>query len=496
MFFQEHIHENKDESRSSTPPLIDRKAKRYGQFDTDSDFEYIPKKSKQIESDDDNEDQQDDLTNRFGRILSDRSDKKMTPKVKSADCKMKDAKRVKPHKKEMHRKRHEEGDDSDNGNEDDLPDSIDSNDEEFRPSASFKNKTARIKSSGNNHNHNSTKLKERKSDVGAKSKKKAQVKTKAKAGRKSHDHLKQKKKVIGTGRSKKERNDKGRHQEKKELKEEDNFIKQCLGPACVNMAVKGSKYCCEECGLRLARTRILTILPDRIGQWKMHACKADELSQRELDQVRTQQLTAKRELEELDEKQAELEAIIDESKRVRQLNEAELGLDSEANEADVELSLYCVTCGHEVSYKNALRHMERCFNKFESQTSFGSVFKTKTEGVFCDYYNASAKTYCKRLKVLCPEHSKESGRAADDEVCGAPLTANCFEFRGDFCRMLKKKCLKHHCWEKLRRAELDMQRVNLWLKMDELFEQEQKIRFQMANRGGVIGLLLHQTSVF
>jgi hypothetical protein len=33
--------------------------------------------------------------------------------------------------------------------------------------------------------------------------------------------------------------------------------------------------------------------------------------------------------------------------------------------------------------------METCFNKFESQTSFGSMYKTRIEGyqMFCDFYN-------------------------------------------------------------------------------------------------------------
>ena len=57
----------------------------------------------------------------------------------------------------------------------------------------------------------------------------------------------------------------------------------------------------------------------------------------------------------------------------------------------------------------------RCFTRlvswfqFESQTSFGSHYKTRIEGdsMFCDFYNAQQRTYCKRLKVLCPEHLKE-----------------------------------------------------------------------------------------
>ena len=27
--------------------------------------------------------------------------------------------------------------------------------------------------------------------------------------------------------------------------------------------------------------------------------------------------------------------------------------------------------------------------------------------LFCDFYNSQQGTYCKRLRVLCPEHTKE-----------------------------------------------------------------------------------------
>ena len=49
----------------------------------------------------------------------------------------------------------------------------------------------------------------------------------------------------------------------------------------------------------------------------------------------------------------------------------------------------CITCGKEVASRTAIKHMETCFNKFESQTSFGSLYKTKIEGyqMFCDFYN-------------------------------------------------------------------------------------------------------------
>lgn len=45
------------------------------------------------------------------------------------------------------------------------------------------------------------------------------------------------------------------------------------------------------------------------------------------------------------------------------------------------------------------------------------------------------------------------------DVCGCPLVTNVFEETGDFCRASKRTCLKHYCWEKLRRAEIDLQRI-------------------------------------
>ena len=57
----------------------------------------------------------------------------------------------------------------------------------------------------------------------------------------------------------------------------------------------------------------------------------------------------------------------------------------------------------------------------------------------------------------------------------------------------KKTCHIHHLWEKLRRAELDMERVKQWMKVDELMEQERQLTASMRSRAGVLGLMLHST---
>lgn len=74
--------------------------------------------------------------------------------------------------------------------------------------------------------------------------------------------------------------------------------------------------------------------------------------------------------------------------------------------------------------------------------------------MFCDFYNPVNRTYCKRLRVLCPEHCKDP-KISEHDVCGCPLVTNVFSPTGEFCRAPKKSCTKHYVWEKLRRAEVN-----------------------------------------
>lgn len=52
-----------------------------------------------------------------------------------------------------------------------------------------------------------------------------------------------------------------------------------------------------------------------------------------------------------------------------------------------------------------------------------------------------------------------SPQVPDDEVCGCPLVHNVFELTDNFCHLPKRLCSHHYCWEKLRRAEVDLQRI-------------------------------------
>lgn len=266
-------------------------------------------------------------------------------------------------------------------------------------------------------------------------------------------------------------------------------IRQCYGPQCKMTARSQSKYCSDECGMKLATTRIYQVLPQRIQEWNLSPCLAEEQNKKLLEGVRSKQAGVRATLAELDKRHAELDLLVERAKRCT-LDPHEI----DNNETEDETSMYCITCGHEIHSRTAIRHMEKCFNKYESQASFGSVFKTRIEGnsMFCDFYNQASKTYCKRLRVLCPEHCKDA-KVSDTDVCGCPLVRDVFDLTGEFCLAPKKSCYKHYVWEKIRRAEIDLERVRQWLKMDELIEQERQMKIAMTSRAGVLGLMLHST---
>ncbi|XP_015749724.1 PREDICTED: CXXC-type zinc finger protein 1-like, partial [Acropora digitifera] len=273
-----------------------------------------------------------------------------------------------------------------------------------------------------------------------------------------------------------------------EEKEKDEFPRQCYGPGCTNAARPGSKYCSDECGIQLAVRRIQEILPQRMAEWKKTPSYADAKAEETLEELAKKEQEAQNKLLELDRLSNELDAFVE---RTKSAVVEETETQETDTETETDLQVHCITCGLPLAPKVALRHIEKCYMKNESLTTFGSIYKS-AGNLFCDYYNSQQKIYCKRLRVLCPEHTKEPKISASD-VCGCPVVHNVFEETGDFCRASKRKCVKHYCWEKLRRAEIDLQRIQQWLKLEEAFEQERSLRFTAAQRGGVLGLLLHRT---
>ena len=77
-----------------------------------------------------------------------------------------------------------------------------------------------------------------------------------------------------------------------------------------------------------------------------------------MENVRRQQLEVKRILQELDKRHAELDKIVERAKHATIDPKADID-----DNDDNEMSMYCITCGHEINSRTAIKHMEKCFNK-------------------------------------------------------------------------------------------------------------------------------------
>lgn len=250
---------------------------------------------------------------------------------------------------------------------------------------------------------------------------------------------------------------------------------QCYGPGCVETAKKSSKYCSDKCGMKLATNRILHILPQRLQDWKINSSIADINDRKKLEEIRKRQFEIKKRLDKMSDDYRKLEEIIragnnlrakdfDLEKIRRWKGKLTKGL-LDKNEEDS--SIYCITCGQEIHTSTAVKHMEKCFLKHESHSSFGSSYEpTMIDGrsIFCDSFNPGNGTFCKRLKVLCPEHMKEP-MGPEDDACGCPVIKSVFhdQDKAELCRYPKKYCGQHYGWERMRRAEADGELLRQWV---------------------------------
>lgn len=110
--------------------------------------------------------------------------------------------------------------------------------------------------------------------------------------------------------------------------------------------------------MKLATNRIYQVLPQRIQEWSLTTCVAEQNNRKALETVRRQQHEVRRILHELDKRHAELDRIVDRARNAV----IDPRADTEEND-DTEFSMYCITCGHEINSRTAIKHMEKCFNK-------------------------------------------------------------------------------------------------------------------------------------
>lgn len=217
--------------------------------------------------------------------------------------------------------------DKDDDYERNMSSSDDDDDDEFSVSVSRK-KPTKQKTQRKPKNSSKSKRKERKS----KSKQKT---TTSRSKNKRHNVTK---KSHGRGRHKQEKSD----------EEEEDVPRQCLGIGCIQATRKQSKYCSDECGMKLNIKRMMEILPKRIEEWQRTPSAGDEWSKRELEKIRAEQALATRVLEGLKHDQQELDDLIARGKSCQAYTEEEF---EELYDPEDDFTIHCFICSHEVSTK-------------------------------------------------------------------------------------------------------------------------------------------------
>jgi len=267
----------------------------------------------------------------------------------------------------------------------------------------------------------------------------------------------------------------------------------CLGLKCVNPARKKSKYCSDQCGRNLAAQRIKFLLP-KIEQMKEHPSVATIEQYYRLEKLKLKYQSILELRNDLETKFNKLEDVIIMAKK-----KSIVPPENDEEQPSEDPMIFCFVCGHLRPSKTLIEHIDKCYRRVEAETSYGSIFETKVEGskrLFCDAYNNNTKAFCKRLKVMCAEHSKDP-KPDDNEVCGCPLNPETFyEMELNTiatCRTAKKLCRKHLLWEKMYRAEIDLKRIRALIKLDQNLEERKKLENGINNRLGAALLLLNNT---
>ena len=84
-------------------------------------------------------------------------------------------------------------------------------------------------------------------------------------------------------------------------------LRQCFGHKCVKPARPQSNYCSDKCGINLASHRIVQTLPDRLREWNLTQCVADNRNRKDLEKIRADIDAVKSRLEELNDEFRNLE---------------------------------------------------------------------------------------------------------------------------------------------------------------------------------------------
>ncbi|KAI6233921.1 CXXC-type zinc finger protein 1 [Aphelenchoides fujianensis] len=285
----------------------------------------------------------------------------------------------------------------------------------------------------------------------------------------------------------------------------EDVARHCFGPHCTRCARRGSKYCSDECGMAMAKNRIEELLPERLKQ--------------HYERMPLTEVNSDQRMYELLERRKEVELKLEDVAKYRQnlilyinaleYTEPSANTRGSTHSSDTS-SVYCFICGQEERIAGIARHTQRCFERLEKQSTFGTATKVRVNpfDILCETYDKHTKSYCKRLRIVCPEHYKdEIGKKM--KTCGYPLKwekyrmSTADEMFGDaddltaegMCMRPRAGCLEHKAWERNAIGVIDNLRMNYFIQIDEFVDAYRRIQMLCDSHSDPMHHLLSYTLV-
>ncbi|KAI6202161.1 CXXC-type zinc finger protein 1 [Aphelenchoides besseyi] len=280
--------------------------------------------------------------------------------------------------------------------------------------------------------------------------------------------------------------------------------RQCYGPHCTRCARRGSKYCSDMCGSALAQQRLQTLLPIRLKQYYAERPLSEVTSDQRLFDLIKKRTEIEEQLKVADKYRTNMDCYIAALAHASPSASEKLKV---SNGGDSCLC-YCFVCGSEATIGTIGKHIMRCFERLEKQTTFGTSNKLRINpyDILCEAFDKHSKTYCKRLRVVCPEHYKDDiGKKM--KVCGYPLRwekcdlnsaeemlGNNVQLLDDsMCLQPRKHCSEHKSWERNVFAMIDNLRMSYLLKIDEICDNYRRIAMACHSHSNAVFHLLSST---
>lgn len=274
-------------------------------------------------------------------------------------------------------------------------------------------------------------------------------------------------------------------------------LKRCLWLECDNVVAAGSKYCSYECGKKLARERLLRLSPYIIEDGKKFS-HVKESYKKEIERLKN---VCRSKLENMNKAAKCARFLVEFITQQLPLEYNEK--DSESNVSRKDYIL-CICCGENIEGALYGSHIPKCLSKKEREAYYGSEEKGNLLlNILCERYSSRFNSYCKRFKIICPEHPCND---IDDglKVCSYPSSFdNAIRkngsffffnfspefFKGPYCKNGYGICSDHQNWYRYTLAVVDAYRFGELEKLNEARTTIGKYNTFINTRGNIFNCI-------